>query len=231
MARELSLETKIKRGYGQGEGKDYKPFIRANRFPSNGTCSIIPDWKTGRSVHCLSQGEAMAYYLLRWDDENIDIREQFPLWDEDFTNTPTRLIANQLCVTPPRGIMTTDFLVTRADGSLEAYSIKSNRNLSERTVQKLCIEMLYWNSRNVSYTLAFKEDINQTLATNIRLVTEFYNAGAVLPDDPISAIKHKIAIKEYDIDMAHEVITASMLKNLLAEGIYYGKIGTHLHKD
>ena len=44
-----------------------------------GTTSIITDWKTGRNIHCMSQGEAMWYFLLRWDDSNIDIREQLSL--------------------------------------------------------------------------------------------------------------------------------------------------------
>ena len=64
---------------GEGTGKDYRPYITTSEFNSQGTTSVIRDWKTDRGVHCLSQGEMLWYYILRWDDENIDIREQYPL--------------------------------------------------------------------------------------------------------------------------------------------------------
>lgn len=76
MARRLSDETKKKRKMGTGEGKDYIPYITTSEINSLGTTSVIRDWKTGRGVHCLSQGEALWYYILRWDDNNVDIREQ-----------------------------------------------------------------------------------------------------------------------------------------------------------
>ena len=79
MSNRLSAKTKAIRKMGQGTGADYKPYITTSEFNSHGTTSVIKDWKTGRSIHCMSQGEAMWYYLLRWNDSNIDIREQFPL--------------------------------------------------------------------------------------------------------------------------------------------------------
>ena len=59
---------KRKRKMGTGEGKDYIPYITTSEFNSRGTTSVIKDWKTGRGVHCLSQGETLWYYILRWDD-------------------------------------------------------------------------------------------------------------------------------------------------------------------
>lgn len=79
MSRRISQKTKLKRRMGQGEGADYIPYITTREFNSLGTTALIKDWITGRTVHCFSQGEARWYYILRWDDENIDIREQYPL--------------------------------------------------------------------------------------------------------------------------------------------------------
>ena len=79
MARRLSDETKKKRKMGTGEGKDYIPYITTSEFNSRGTTSVIKDWKTGRGVHCLSQGETLWYYILRWEDNNEDIREHYQL--------------------------------------------------------------------------------------------------------------------------------------------------------
>lgn len=79
MTRRISDKSKQILHMGEGKGKDYVPYILTSEFNSLGTTSIITDWKTGRNIHCMSQGEAMWYYLLRWNDSNIDIREQFPL--------------------------------------------------------------------------------------------------------------------------------------------------------
>lgn len=77
--RKISLKTKINEKRGTGTCADYKPYIYVSESKSDGTASIITDWKHGRAIQCLSQSEAMAYYVLRWDDSNVDIREQYPL--------------------------------------------------------------------------------------------------------------------------------------------------------
>lgn len=207
----ISDKTKIHRGYGKGEGKDYKPWITVSEFNSIGTTSVIRDWKTGRQVHCLSQGEALWYCILRWDDNNIDIREQFPLNAEE-----TVRIARENGFKHPVNdshVMTTDFLVTERDGSLHAYSVKPSRKLSRRNLEILCIEKIYWQVRNVPFTMLFKTDANRILAANIRLVTNFYDASVVF--DKYSALKHKIATKECSIDMEHDYITTELLDKLL----------------
>lgn len=203
-----SAKTKVIRKMGQGTGADYKPYITTSEFNSQGTTSVIKDWKTGRAVHCLSQGEMYWYYILRWDDTNVDVREQYPL---DYAETVN--IANEMGFHPPREIMTTDMLVTKKDGTEVAYSIKVDKKLSKRQMQLLCIEKQYWLNQGIEYQLVFKSDMNAILATNIRLVTEFYDVALVF--DAISAIKHKIAIKEIVFDMGSKTIETLDLMKLL----------------
>lgn len=210
MSNRLSAKTKSVRKMGKGTGADYKPYITTSEFNSQGTTSVIKDWKTGRSVHCLSQGEMYWYYILRWNDENVDVREQYPL---DYKETVS--IANEMGFPLPKEIMTTDMLVTKIDGTEIAYSIKSNKNLSKRNLQLLCIEKKYWMNQGKECRLVFKTEMNTILASNIRLVTEFYDPSRVF--DKISAIKHRIAIKKYQIDMEHEILNERMLLNLLEE--------------
>ena len=112
-------------------------------------------------------------------------------------------------------IMTTDFLVTEKDGSLHAYSVKADRNLSERTLQLLSIEKMYWITAGVKFDILFKTDVNRILASNVRLVTEFYDPTFVF--DKYSAIKHKIANKEIPFDLSSELITNEMLDQCLEE--------------
>ena len=210
MSRRISDKTKKIRKMGEGTGKDYKPYITTSEFNSMGTTSVIKDWKTGRGVHCLSQGEMLWYYILRWDDENIDIREQYPL---DYAKTVE--IAESFGLRIPQHIMTTDFLVTKADGRSVAYSVKTNSDLKNRKLELLFIEKHYWISQGAGYQLLLKTDANRILAGNIRLVTEFYDADRVF--DEISAIKHKIAIKEYPVDMAGELLDEAALKRIRRE--------------
>jgi hypothetical protein len=80
MSRKISQKTKQLRKMGTGEGASYIPYITTSEFNSLGTTSVIRDWKTGRGVHCLAQGETLWYYILRWDDNNVDIREQSMLY-------------------------------------------------------------------------------------------------------------------------------------------------------
>lgn len=211
MSRRISDKTKVARHMGEGHGKNYIPYITTSEFNSQGTTSVIQDWKTGRGIHCLSQGEAQWYYILRWDDDNVDIREQFPLVIEE---TNQIAIENGFAV-PGKGnhVMTTDFLVDRKDGTQIAYSVKASKNLSERALQLLCIEKIYWKNHGVEFKMLFKEDVNKVLYSNIRLVTEFYDATKVF--DRYSAIKHKIAIKEYSVDLSHKLLNNSDLIQLL----------------
>lgn len=193
----------------------YKPYITVSEFNSIGTTTVVTDWKTGRGVHCLSQGEALWYYILRWDDENINIQEQFPL-DMDKVN----VIFEQLGIPKIKNskfVMSTDFLVTKRDGSKVACSIKNDRNLNERTLELLTVEKMYWLTQNVEYELLFKEDVNQILADNIRLIVGFYNSEKVV--DNISKAKHLLATKKVTADLSSRMVDVNYLKELeLIEG-------------
>lgn len=209
MARIPSAKTKALRKMGQGEGGEYRPYITTSEFNSMGTTAVIRDWKTGRQVHCLSQGEALWYYILRWDDNNLDIREQYPL-DKDKTNA----IADAYGFRRSCEIMTLDFLVTTNDG-LCAYSVKANRNLSNRTLELLTIQKTYMMKYGIQFKMLFKEDVNELLANNIRRVTEFYDKNRVF--DKQSMIKHLIATKQLMPDLENtrleDIIDDYQLKN------------------
>lgn len=176
-----------------GESKiEYKPHIKTSQFNSIGTTTVITDWKTGRGVHCLSQGEALWYYILRWDDENINIQEQFPLNMKKINKIFEQLGLSK--IKNSKFIMTTDFLVTKRDGSKIAYSVKNDRKLNRRTLELLTVEKIYWMTQNIQYKLLFKEDVNRILSDNIRLIVEFYNPERVVDD--VSKAKHLLAIKK-----------------------------------
>lgn len=202
--RRISEETKRKRGMGTGSGATYKPYIQAREFNSLGTTSNAIDWKTGRTMELLSQGELELWLILRWDDANLDIREQSKLDLKD-----TLKISDEIGIRHPKNkktSMTTDLLVTRKDGSEIVYSLKTSRAslINERTTAKLFIEKCYWTRRNVKFKLMYKDELNNILAQNIRLVTAFYRRSSVFDD--LSLLKHMIATKQIIVDMESKIL-------------------------
>lgn len=201
--RRMSQKGKERERRGTGAGANYKPWIQTGEFGSKGTVSNPIDWKTGRQVQLLSQGEVIAWYLLRWDDDNLDVREQFPL---DIAQTQN--IAAAYGIKHPVDshgnpiVMTTDFLVTRANGEM-AISIKSDLETvskSKRLIEKLFIEKVYWKKQGIPFSLYTKADMNRVMADNIRNVVAFYNQEFFT--DEVSLLKKLIARKLIDVDMS-----------------------------
>ena len=120
----IKNDTKINEGRGKGSGASYLPWIQTREISSVGTCSNPKDWKTGRTVELLSQGEAYYWHILRWNDEIEDIREQYPLDLET-----TLEICDDYNVKHPRNrhtYMTSDFYVTYKDGKEPRRSVCQN---------------------------------------------------------------------------------------------------------
>lgn len=80
---QATIDRYIKEGRGQGEGKDYKPWITVRDVSSRGRSSRPPSWKTNREHHLLSDNEKRLFYLFEWSESITDIREQFPLSNLD----------------------------------------------------------------------------------------------------------------------------------------------------
>lgn len=200
--RRKSQKGKFKEHRGTGTGADYKPWIQTGEFGSRGTAANPIDWKTGRQIHLLSQGEVIAWYLLRWDDKTLDVREQFPL---DLAQTMQ--IAENYGIKHPADrqgnpiVMTTDFLVTRTNGEI-AISVKSSLEgfkSQNRLIEKAYIEKMYWEKQGVPFRLFTKDEMNRAMADNIRNVVAFYDAE-FFPDE-ISLLKKLIARKLIVVDM------------------------------
>ena len=208
----ITEKGKRKEGRGKGHGADYKPWIKACEFNSVGTAANVVDWKHGRTTQLLSQGEEWYYYVLRWDDNVTDIREQFPLFEPE----DTVRIADSFGFKHPKDrntTMTTDMLIDYADGHQEAVSIKNGRKdvdyklagteydkkQAMRTAEKLLIEKKYWAEKGIKWKLLYKEDLDPLYVNNIKRVVIYYRKEKV--HDDISRIKHLIATKQIVVDL------------------------------
>jgi hypothetical protein len=152
-------ERRIKRffeeGRGSGRGQSYKPWLTTSDVPSLGRTHRIFLARTSRQHHLLSDLEYYAFLNSSFDDDVVDIREQFPL-----DRAETLAIAAALGIKHPQDkgvsiVMTTDLLETRiaAEGHSEtAIAIKPAEKLTEtRTIEKLEIERIYWSRRKVPW--------------------------------------------------------------------------------
>ena len=208
----ISEAGKRREGRGKGHGADYKPWIKVREFNSTGTTANVVDWKHGRTTQLLSQGEEWYYYALRWDDNVLDIREQFPLFEPE----DTVKIADSFGFKHPKDrstTMTTDMLVDYADGHQEAISIKNSRadvnyklartehdkRQAMRAAEKLLIEKKYWAEKGIKWKLLYKEDLDPLYVNNIKRVVIYYRKEKV--HDDISRIKHLIATKQIVVDL------------------------------
>lgn len=190
-----SKKSKELQGRGTGVGAGYQPYINTPETDSKGTASNFVDWKTGRAVQLMSQVELAIYLQERWRDDVADIRERFPL-DDDLIDDLVDEINSRIQdgnyapikhFDHSKGHLTTDLLLTMADGSMEAISVKYDKHhLSQRQIERQFVEKQYWERQGVPFHLLDKSDVIPILVQNIRLVTEYYDKDRVF--DKISAI-------------------------------------------
>lgn len=175
-------ENKLKRfleeGRGQGIGKDYKPWLTIQDFPSMGRVSRVFSNKTQRVHHFFSDNETRMFYLLHWEDSVIDIREHFPLLDigqviKDKKGLDLDKFVDKQTGTPY--IFSTTFLITVKDTKngefYVARSVKSAIELEKKhIIEKFELERRYWESKGIDWGIVTQKDIPVTKAKNIEWV-------------------------------------------------------------
>jgi hypothetical protein len=171
------IQRRVRQGRGAGTGSQYVPWIFISEVPSHGRSHRPFCTKTGREHHCLSDHEYNALLQFWFDDDVIDIREQFPILDRLETTRIARLLGVRHPVDPisrTTWVLTTDFLVTyRTDqgAALHAYSVKPSKDLEDsRILEKIEIERVYWACQNVLWNLLVTEDLKTTYVKNLEWI-------------------------------------------------------------
>lgn len=176
-----TYHRRIKEGRGQGNLRDYKPWISIHDLASKGVVSRVLGMKTGRIHHLLSRNETAYFFILDSSEKVIDIREQFPLLGVD----ETMQIAESAGIRHPRDpkslypyVLTSDFVITTKEG-LCVRTVKEKNQLEERRViEKLEIERRYWAARNVDWKIVTEEGIDFQKARNL----EWLRKGSYLAE-------------------------------------------------
>ena len=160
----------IKEGRGSGQGCNYKPWITVRDIPSEGRSHRIFGHKTQRTHHLLSDLELAVFLLLEWHTETTDVREQFPLRQED-----TMALATEACINHPssNGVMHTmssDFLVNTSNALKPKFALQAKYAQAmqdPRTVEKLELERRYWHQKDVPWQVITEQDIPKIVFQNI----------------------------------------------------------------
>jgi hypothetical protein len=203
-----------KEGRGQGEGRNYKPWLTIQDVPSNGRSHRVYGQKTGRLHQLLSDIEYAHFLIFESSESVIDIREQFPLNRDE-----TLKISRELGVRHPRAprsttyeVMTTDFVLTLCkDGCREmiAFAAKPAEELEPRYIrirEKLTIEKRYWESRGVRWVLTTEKKLPNILVRNIQWLRPAFDISTFEQTTAASfqmlATKLLISIREHPQDMS-----------------------------
>lgn len=153
------LQSLIKRGLGIGQGAAYKPTFNVRDVPSDGSAHVIQGIKVPRQFHILSDLEATHFYVRERDPKVVDIRENFPIYDIDWTmEACVRLGIRHPYKNGHPFPFTLDFVVTKAiDNELTdgVESIKTPADAENSEVRKrLSVEANWCRIRpEVSYSL------------------------------------------------------------------------------
>jgi len=249
-----SIEAKLKEGRGRGEGKNYTPWLKVREVPSRGLSFMILGWKTRRVHHLLSLNERRYFYLAEWEDDVIDIREQFPLLPIEKTQS----IAADLGIDHPiiprtkkPNVMTTDFVLT-LKGNMGVYNlartIKPSDSLNDkRTLEKLKIEEFYWRDRQTPWCIVTEKEISFVKSSNIGWLHPRRNPNSLsVPKAKISVIQNvleeRIAANPYypltditqDIDSyfkLHRGTCLAVVRHLLANKIWQVDMEVKINPD
>ena len=175
---ENKLNKWIQEGRGQGEGKEYKPWLTVQDFPSKGRVTRVFGWKTKRTHHFFTDTETRYFYLLEWEDDVLDIREHYPLFNceeviQNKVGLNFDLFKDKETGTPY--ILSTSFLITlkKTNGKIAyvARSLKADYELERKTaLERLEIERRYWQSQNIDWGIVTQKEIPVVKAKNIEWI-------------------------------------------------------------
>jgi hypothetical protein len=146
--------------------------------------------------------EYRAFLLYEWNPAVIDIREQFPLFDE----LETIEIARDLGIKHPMNpknqtpiVLTTDFVITVVDDDRSqktlARTVKYSGNLrARRVMEKFEIERVYWQRRGIDWGIVTENEISTDVVKNIKMIRSYFNLSDYvdLSSDDLDLIKNRI---------------------------------------
>ena len=176
---EKTIQNWINKGLGQGSGLDYQPFFFVRDVPSRGRSAIVEGLKIKRKHHYLSDIEYAYHVLAEYSYSVIEIREHYALLPRE----ETLEIANELGISHPvftstgaLRVQTSDLVLTVNNNGEQSLSVLCCKVFPDidptnpkafRTLEKILIEKVYWERRNIPWTLVTDDMIPQNKFRNL----------------------------------------------------------------
>lgn len=203
------IEKKLKDGYGQGIGVDYKPWLVIQDVSSLGRSTRLKGIKIPRQYEFLSDLERNYFYLLEYSDSIVDIREQFALLPLE----ETIIIADELGIKHPAHpktkepiVMTTDFVVTKMEQGKPvnvARTLKYKDDLMDkRVIEKFELEREYWERKGIDWGIVTELEVPKEMAMNISFVHSYAD---------LSSIEDFSELSEADLDTFSIYLISSLI--------------------
>lgn len=221
--RKLNVDKRIKEGRGLGSGDEYKPWLKVQDLGSRERSSRFKGITVGRQHDVLSDMERNYLYFLEYSDWVTDVKEQYPLLPLEETLSIAKELGIEHLKKPGTSeyiVMTTDFFITlQQNGELidVARTIKSKVDLLDRRIiEKFEIERIYWERKDVSWSIVTEADINKTIAENIIFFNSYYNIDMLDSFSNIESTEVTDLVLEYIrriIDSTETVRAVSSFKN------------------
>lgn len=170
-----NVEQWIAEGYGQGAGKNYRPFFYVRDVPSQGRSSMVLGLKTGRIHHYLSHLEYSCHLLAEYLQPVTDIREHFALlpWKETQRTADSLGIRHPLYPGTNTPIVLTSDLVVNFGKRVFVLCVKPLSKINpqtpraQRTLEKLLLEKTYWERRGIAWQLITDMEIPRIRVQNL----------------------------------------------------------------
>lgn len=233
MPREISDKSRGRQGRGiidLNSPESYIPWIKTRDcFHGEGTRHLIPDlYYDNRQIHLMSDLEMQLYYMLRSNENIVDIFEQYPLLPVGVTEN----LCDKYCIRHPHNprtgeniVMTTDFIfiMKNADGKKEwiACAVKpSNKLQDKRTNEKLFIEQEYWKQKDIRWGVLTEYQVNKTYVNNVILCKSGY--GRIDTGDKYDILKYLIVHNLIDVDMKQRIDLENILDRIRRGDITLG---------
>ncbi len=163
-----TVRDKILKGYGRGQGLNYRPWLTGHEFASRGVYTRMVGLTIPRIYVFLSRLESDLFVLYDTDPLVDDILDQY------YMDLPTTLeLSEKMGIKHPWSgkyyhVMTADLLFLKND-KWHARCVKPSYELNNpRIVDKLRLEQAYFLDAGIDWAIVTEKEINPFKVQNLR---------------------------------------------------------------
>ena len=165
------IAAAIRRGFGQGEGDEYLPWVYVRDVASHGRSWMTKSLRTGRTHHYTTDAQRQIHLLLDYQADITSIRDQFALLPREETVAIAERLELKHPIYPKTGVVKvlyTPILARRRTpmGTQETAVEVTPSSITRSLAAELVIKRVYWERRGVTWMTMSPKDIPQPKAKN-----------------------------------------------------------------